>query len=99
MGPLKAKRTLILQDCGFENENVLPKHQAVFCVPDQDGSPVASPLSHCPHKAFWLGLSASLLLILVALGLTGHLRLSRLRSQVHVTTPTVPTPCTLSGFI
>ncbi|XP_075890804.1 BRICHOS domain-containing protein 5 isoform X2 [Nelusetta ayraudi] len=46
-----------------------------------DGSPVGSPLSHCPHKAFWLCLSASLLLILVALGLTGHLRLSQLRSQ------------------
>ncbi|KAM4525301.1 BRICHOS domain-containing protein 5 isoform 2-T2 [Odontesthes bonariensis] len=47
-----------------------------------DGSPVASPWSHFSHKAFWVSLSALLLLVIVALGLTGHLGLSRPHSQI-----------------
>ncbi|KAM9837314.1 BRICHOS domain-containing protein 5 [Aulostomus maculatus] len=54
-----------------------------------DGGPPASP--HFPHKAFWLSLSASLLIIIIALGLTGHLRLSQTYSQslqtVRITVP------------
>lgn len=51
----------------------------------QDGGAAASSLSHFPHKAFWVTLSASLLLVLVALGLTGHLGPSQPHSQVYVT--------------
>lgn len=47
----------------------------------QDGGPAASP--HFPHKAFWVSLSASLLLVIIALGLTGHLGLPQLHSQVQ----------------
>uniref|UniRef100_A0A3Q3K1H0 BRICHOS domain-containing protein n=1 Tax=Monopterus albus TaxID=43700 RepID=A0A3Q3K1H0_MONAL len=34
-----------------------------------------------PHKAFWVSLSASLLLVITVLGLTGHLNLSQPPSQ------------------
>ncbi|XP_076616957.1 BRICHOS domain-containing protein 5 [Chaetodon auriga] len=56
-----------------------------------DGGSAASSQSHFPHKAFWVSLSASLLLVIVALGLTGHLGLSRPHSQsaqiVRITVP------------
>ncbi|XP_034049288.1 BRICHOS domain-containing protein 5 [Thalassophryne amazonica] len=44
-----------------------------------DGGPTVS--HHFPHKAFWVGLSASLLLVVIALALTGHFMLPRPRSQ------------------
>uniref|UniRef100_A0A3Q0QZS9 BRICHOS domain containing 5 n=1 Tax=Amphilophus citrinellus TaxID=61819 RepID=A0A3Q0QZS9_AMPCI len=47
----------------------------------QDGAPEASPWSHFPHKAFWVGLSASLLLVILALGLMGHFGRSQPHSQ------------------
>ncbi|XP_070846488.1 BRICHOS domain-containing protein 5 [Chaetodon trifascialis] len=56
-----------------------------------DGGSAASSQSHFPHKAFWVSLSASLLLVIVALGLTGHLGLSRPHAQsaqiVRITVP------------
>ncbi|XP_068162190.1 BRICHOS domain-containing protein 5 isoform X2 [Antennarius striatus] len=39
------------------------------CSGDSD----ASSQFHFPHKAFWVSLPASLLLVIIALGLTGHL--------------------------
>ncbi|XP_045924161.1 BRICHOS domain-containing protein 5 isoform X2 [Micropterus dolomieu] len=47
----------------------------------RDGGSAASSQSHFPHKAFWVSLSASLLLVIIALGLTGHLGLSQPHSQ------------------
>lgn len=62
-----------------------------MCVTSlQDGGPAASPHSHFPHKAFWVSLSASLLLVLIVLGLTGHLGLSDPHSQVMMHTPRIP---------
>ncbi|KAI3365564.1 hypothetical protein L3Q82_010649 [Scortum barcoo] len=56
-----------------------------------DGGSAASPLSRFPHKAFWVSLSASLLLVVIALALTGHLGLLRPRPQpsqiVRITVP------------
>ncbi|XP_041819312.1 BRICHOS domain-containing protein 5 [Chelmon rostratus] len=56
-----------------------------------DGGSAASSQSHFPHKAFWVSLSASLLLVIVALGLTGHLGLWQPHSQsaqiVRITVP------------
>ncbi|XP_029934076.1 BRICHOS domain-containing protein 5 isoform X2 [Myripristis murdjan] len=56
---------------------------------EEDGGPAASP--QFPHKAFWVSLSASLLLVIIALGLTGHLGLPQLHSQpskiVRITVP------------
>ncbi|XP_072229300.1 BRICHOS domain-containing protein 5 isoform X2 [Leuresthes tenuis] len=46
-----------------------------------DGSSVVSPWPHFSHKAFWVSLSALLLLVIIALGLTGHLGLSQPHSQ------------------
>lgn len=43
--------------------------------------------SHFQHKAFWVSLSALLLLIFVALGLIVPLRLSQPPSQVSFGTP------------
>ncbi|XP_015232540.1 PREDICTED: BRICHOS domain-containing protein 5 [Cyprinodon variegatus] len=47
--------------------------------------------SHFPHKAFWISLSALLLLVTVALGLAGHLALTGPRSKslqgVRITSP------------
>lgn len=56
----------------------------------QDGDSAASSQFRFPHKAFWVILSASLLLVIVALGLTGHLGLSRPHSQVYVAVNIVP---------
>ncbi|XP_047465749.1 BRICHOS domain-containing protein 5 [Mugil cephalus] len=56
-----------------------------------DGGPDASPRSLFPHKAFWVSVSASLLLVVVALGLTGYLGLPRPRTEslqiVRITVP------------
>ncbi|XP_029977488.1 BRICHOS domain-containing protein 5 [Sphaeramia orbicularis] len=57
-----------------------------------DGGPAASPQqSRFPHKVFWASLSASLLLIIITLSLTGHFGLSQPRSQslqiVRITAP------------
>ncbi|KAM8837954.1 BRICHOS domain-containing protein 5 isoform 2-T2 [Spinachia spinachia] len=46
-----------------------------------DGGPAAAPHCHLPHKAFWVSLSASLLLVVAALWLTGHLGPSGPRSE------------------
>ncbi|XP_074518863.1 BRICHOS domain-containing protein 5 [Halichoeres trimaculatus] len=40
-----------------------------------DGGSTVSPKSHFPHKAFWLSLSASLLLIIIILSITVNLKL------------------------
>ncbi|XP_071319105.1 BRICHOS domain-containing protein 5 [Trachinotus anak] len=61
--------------CWKHSENHLEEEQCT------DGGPAASPQSHFPHKAFWVSLSASLLLVVIALGLTGHLGLSQPHSQ------------------
>ncbi|XP_062331204.1 BRICHOS domain-containing protein 5 [Osmerus eperlanus] len=54
-----------------------------------DGSPTVSP--QFPHKAFWAIVSATLLLVLIALSLTGHLGLSQQHTQslqvVRITAP------------
>ncbi|KAF3704624.1 BRICHOS domain-containing protein 5 [Channa argus] len=56
-----------------------------------DRGPAASPWSHFPHKAFWVSLSACLLLLIIVLGLLGHLRLLQPSSQslqtVRITVP------------
>ncbi|XP_026206958.1 BRICHOS domain-containing protein 5 [Anabas testudineus] len=71
--------------CWKRSENHLEEAQCT------DGGPTASPQSHFPHKTFWLSLSASLLLVIIALGLTGHLGLSKPSSQplqiVRITVP------------
>ncbi|CAJ1080691.1 BRICHOS domain-containing protein 5 [Xyrichtys novacula] len=46
-----------------------------------DGGSAVSPQSRFPHKAFWLSLSASLLVIIIVLSVTGHLRLPTPHSQ------------------
>ncbi|XP_028332022.1 BRICHOS domain-containing protein 5 isoform X2 [Gouania willdenowi] len=57
----------------------------------QDAGTDVPPQFHFPHKCFWLSLSASLLLVLVALALTGHLGVSHPYSQslqtVRITAP------------
>ncbi|KAK1881006.1 BRICHOS domain containing protein 5 [Dissostichus eleginoides] len=56
-----------------------------------DGGSAASPQSHFPHKAFWVSFSASLLLVIIALALTGHLGLSQPPAEslqlVRITAP------------
>ncbi|XP_039644617.1 BRICHOS domain-containing protein 5 isoform X3 [Perca fluviatilis] len=56
-----------------------------------DGGSAASSQSHFPHKAFWVSLSASLLLVIIGLGLTGNLGLSQPHSEssqiVRITVP------------
>uniref|UniRef100_A0A3B5ADC1 BRICHOS domain containing 5 n=1 Tax=Stegastes partitus TaxID=144197 RepID=A0A3B5ADC1_9TELE len=72
--------------CWKRSENRLEEAQCT-----QDGGPDVSSRSHFPHKAFWLSLSASLLLVVIALGLTGHLGLSQPHSPslqiVRITAP------------
>ncbi|XP_040885147.1 BRICHOS domain-containing protein 5 [Toxotes jaculatrix] len=71
--------------CWKHSENRLEEAQCT------DGDPAASPQSHFPHKAFWVSLSASLLLVVIVLGLTGHFGLSHSHSQslqvVRITAP------------
>ncbi|XP_039991188.1 BRICHOS domain-containing protein 5 isoform X2 [Xiphias gladius] len=71
--------------CWKHSENCLEEAQCT------DGCPAASPQSRFPHKAFWVSLTASLLLVVIALGLTGHLGLSQPHSQslqiVRITAP------------
>ncbi|XP_051273884.1 BRICHOS domain-containing protein 5 isoform X2 [Dicentrarchus labrax] len=55
--------------CWKHSDNRLEEAQCT------DGGSAASSQSRFPHKAFWVSLSASLLLVIVALGLTGHLGL------------------------
>ncbi|KAL6095298.1 bricd5 [Pungitius sinensis] len=56
-----------------------------------DGGPAASPHCPFPHKAFWAGLAAALLLVVAALWWTGHLGPPRPRSEslqmVRITAP------------
>ncbi|XP_029384325.1 BRICHOS domain-containing protein 5 isoform X2 [Echeneis naucrates] len=56
-----------------------------------NGGSAASTQSHFPHKAFWVSLSASLLLVVIAVSLTEHLRHSRPPPQslqiVRITAP------------
>ncbi|KAM3591722.1 uncharacterized protein V6R79_006384 [Siganus canaliculatus] len=55
------------------------------------GESAAPSHSNFPHKVFWLSLSASLLLVIVALGLTGHLGLAQPQHQsLQVVRITVP---------
>ncbi|XP_030611320.1 BRICHOS domain-containing protein 5 [Archocentrus centrarchus] len=61
--------------CWKRSENRLEEEECT------DGGPEASPWSHFPHKAFWVGLSASLLLVILALGLMGHFGRSQPHSQ------------------
>ncbi|XP_042253972.1 BRICHOS domain-containing protein 5 [Thunnus maccoyii] len=69
--------------CWKHSENHLEEAQCT------DGGPAVSP--HFPHKAFWVSLSASLLLVIIALGLTGHLGVSQPHTQslqiVRITAP------------
>ncbi|XP_044034352.1 BRICHOS domain-containing protein 5 isoform X2 [Siniperca chuatsi] len=71
--------------CWKHSDNRLEEAQCT------DGGSAASSQSHFPHKAFWVSLSASLLLVIIALGLTGHLGLSQPHSQssqiVRITVP------------
>ncbi|XP_024913885.1 BRICHOS domain-containing protein 5 [Cynoglossus semilaevis] len=55
------------------------------CVEDEQctgGTSNSVSGAHFPHKAFWVSLSASLLLLLIGLGLTGHFGLLKPHSQV-----------------
>nr|XP_019938880.1 PREDICTED: BRICHOS domain-containing protein 5-like isoform X2 [Paralichthys olivaceus] len=61
--------------CWKRSENRLEETQCT------DGAPPAALQSHFPHKAFWVSLSASLLLLVITLGVTGHLGLSQPHSQ------------------
>ncbi|XP_070783793.1 BRICHOS domain-containing protein 5 [Enoplosus armatus] len=71
--------------CWKHSDNRLEEAQCT------DGGSAASSQSHFPHKAFWVSLSASLLLVIIALSLTGHLGLSQPHSQssqiVRITVP------------
>ncbi|XP_034716325.1 BRICHOS domain-containing protein 5 isoform X2 [Etheostoma cragini] len=71
--------------CWKHSENHLEEAQCT------DGGSAASSQSHFPHKAFWVSLSASLLLVFIGLALTGHLGLSRPHSEssqiVRITVP------------
>ncbi|XP_026171654.1 BRICHOS domain-containing protein 5 [Mastacembelus armatus] len=71
--------------CWNHSETRLEEAQCV------DGGPAASPQSHFPHKAFWVSISASLLLVIVVLSLMGPLGLSQPPSQslqiVRITVP------------
>ncbi|XP_037611548.1 BRICHOS domain-containing protein 5 isoform X1 [Sebastes umbrosus] len=71
--------------CWKHSENRLEEAQCT------DGGSAASSQSRFPHKAFWVSLSVSLLLVIVAFGLTGHLGLSQPRSEslqiVRITVP------------
>ncbi|KAL7372734.1 hypothetical protein ABVT39_021555 [Epinephelus coioides] len=71
--------------CWKHSENSLEEAQCT------DGGSAASSKSHFPHKAFWVSLSASLLLVVIALGVIGHLRLSQPHSEslqlVRITVP------------
>ncbi|XP_061563593.1 BRICHOS domain-containing protein 5 [Cololabis saira] len=62
--------------CWKRSGNHLEEAQCTDAGPD-----VGSPHSHFPHKAFWVSLSALLLLLIGVLGLAGHLGLSRADSQ------------------
>ncbi|KAM9425154.1 BRICHOS domain-containing protein 5 [Pholidichthys leucotaenia] len=55
--------------CWKHSENSLEE------APCTDGGLSFSTRSYFPHMAFWIGLSATLLLVLLTLGLTGHLGL------------------------
>ncbi|XP_058477987.1 BRICHOS domain-containing protein 5 isoform X1 [Solea solea] len=61
--------------CWNRSENLVEEAQCT------DGAPGAAPRSHFPHKAVWISLAASLLLLVIALGLTGKLGLSQLHAQ------------------
>ncbi|XP_041671999.1 BRICHOS domain-containing protein 5 [Cheilinus undulatus] len=56
-----------------------------------DGGSAASPQSRFPHRAFWFSLSASLLLVIIALSVTMHLRLPKAHPRssqiVRITAP------------
>ncbi|XP_078135650.1 BRICHOS domain-containing protein 5 isoform X1 [Sander vitreus] len=71
--------------CWKHSENRLEEAQCT------DGGSAASSQSHFPHKAFWVSLAASLLLVIIGLGLTGHLGLSQPHSDslqiVRITVP------------
>ncbi|XP_032358462.1 BRICHOS domain-containing protein 5 isoform X2 [Etheostoma spectabile] len=71
--------------CWKHSENHLEEAQCT------DGGSAASSQSQFPHKAFWVSLSASLLLVFLGLGLTGHLGLSRPHPEssqiVRITVP------------
>ncbi|XP_054605057.1 BRICHOS domain-containing protein 5 isoform X2 [Nothobranchius furzeri] len=62
------------------SDDTFKHHWFMYVEPSpQDGAPV---WSQCPHKVFWIGLSALLLLLAVALlGSMGHLWMSGPRSQ------------------
>ncbi|XP_023154612.1 BRICHOS domain-containing protein 5 isoform X1 [Amphiprion ocellaris] len=71
--------------CWKRSENRLEEAQC------SDGGPDVSPQSHFPHKAFWLSLSASLLLVVIALGLSGRLGVPQpLSSPLQIVRITVP---------
>ncbi|TNN36743.1 BRICHOS domain-containing protein 5 [Liparis tanakae] len=54
----------------------------------EGGGSAACTRSRFPHKAFWVSLSAALLLVVIALGLTGHLGLPRPHPEVvRITVP------------
>ncbi|KAM3859800.1 BRICHOS domain-containing protein 5 [Diretmus argenteus] len=69
--------------CWKRSENSL---EDVHCT---DGGPAVSP--QFPHKAFWVSLSAALLLVVLALGFTGHLGLPLPHAQslqtIRITAP------------
>ncbi|KAM9336888.1 BRICHOS domain-containing protein 5 [Symphorus nematophorus] len=71
--------------CLKQSDNRLEEAQCT------DGGSAASSQSRFPHKAFWVTLSASLLLVIIALGLTGHLWQPQPHSQssqiVRITAP------------
>lgn len=49
----------------------------------QDEGPAGTLTSHLPGKAFWVSLSVSLLLVIIAISLKGHLGMPRIDSQVN----------------
>ncbi|XP_059180342.1 BRICHOS domain-containing protein 5 [Centropristis striata] len=71
--------------CWKHSEDCLEEAQCT------DGGSAASSQSHFPHKAFWVSLSASLLLVVIVLASTGHLGLSQPHAEslqiVRITVP------------
>lgn len=58
----------------------------------QDEGPAATVTSHLPGKAFWVSLSVSLLLVIIAISLKGHLGTPRIDSQVNASEAAGPSP-------
>lgn len=77
--------TLLQCECVTLFHLLLKDSLCFLCVETsfQDEGPAATLTSHLPGKAFWVSLSVSLLLVIIAISLKGHLGTPRTDSQVN----------------